>query len=999
MATVEELLLRINQRGGERTSSSIRNLGDVIRRLSGYTETTGSAFGDFGMVVGNISAGLRNAGTTLTRFVTKPIVDLGLAAIKTTMDFDKQMSRVMAVTGATGDEFDTMRSLALKMGKTTSKTATEAAQAIEYMGLAGWGTGDIMQGLEPILRASEAGAMDLGLTSDLVTDSMGALGIGTKDLTRYLDIAAKTSVNSNTSLQQFLEAMVTGGGMFESFNIPLEEAGALLGVMADKGIKGSEAGNSLIAVMNALTSGTGDAGKAMKELEVEVYDSEGEFRGMTTILNDINEKFADMTVEQRNTYMQMIGGRTRFKDFKKLLQGAAGNLKSLTKELYNADGSLSKMAKTMQDNLSGQVTRLKSAFEGMLIQIGDYLTPVISKLATFVQKLADGFLNLSSPAKGIILVMLGIVAAIGPVILGLGILGGIVSGVITLFTLIGTIVSYVGAPFIALAGILAIVIPAFIGLLLSSEKLRNGIVGVFNNIKNKVGGAISFIKTHIEDIKTAFKGFIDFMMTGNFDKSFDDMRDALKNMFPKADIDGIIMKFVDFRQKVINIRDKIIDFGTKVMDVFSNIKDSLAKAFSNFKIEPIITAFGNFKAAVQPLMPVLKILGTILLTVIATAIGIAIGGLSGFIAALDNIVAMIVNVFGIIQSILGIAIGLIVGLFTGNWSMLTESARALWENIKGFFVNGITAIWDFVSNFVTTIIGFFKSLYMAIVGGSIIPDLVNGVIRWFAKLISKPVAYVKSLYAQAKAYFNMVKSTVFAIVSALVSRVVNYFSNLYSGVRSKLNSVKSVASSIWNSIKSVVSSAANNISSKVSSAFSRVVSAIKSKLNSAKSVVGSAMSGIVSKISGVASKLYSAGRNIILSLVNGIKSMVGAVGKAVTNIVKSARDKLPFSPAKEGPLKDLDKTGPAFINTIIKGLKKRQPKLQEIVADLSANLSNVTNLEPRVNTEIPYSASPAQIIVEVSGNNIWNNKSIDELGNRLVRRIQSSGIRTIGRRR
>ncbi|MFW9878287.1 MAG: hypothetical protein ACFFG0_34835, partial [Candidatus Thorarchaeota archaeon] len=535
--------------------------------------------------------------------------------------------------------------------------------------------------------------------------------------------------------------------------------------------------------------------------------------------------------------------------------------------------------------------------------------------------------------------------------------------------------------------------------LLSSEKLRNGIVGVFNNIKNKVGGAISFIKTHIEDIKTAFKGFIDFMMTGNFDKSFDDMRDALKNMFPKADIDGIIMKFVDFRQKVINIRDKIIDFGTKVMDVFSNIKDSLAKAFSNFKIEPIITAFGNFKAAVQPLMPVLKILGAILVTVIATAIGIAIGGLSGFIAALDNIVAMIVNVFGIIQSILGIAIGLIVGLFTGNWSMLTESARALWENIKGFFVNGITAIWDFVSNFVTTIIGFFKSLYMAIVGGSIIPDLVNGVIRWFAKLISKPVAYVKSLYAKAKAYFNMVKSTVFAIVGALVSRVVNYFSNLYSRVRSKLNSVKSVASSIWNSIKSKISSVASSIYSKVSSAFSRVVSAIKSKLNSAKSTVGSAMSGIVSKISGVASRLYSAGRNIILSLVNGIKSMAGAVGKAVTNIVKSARDKLPFSPAKEGPLKDLDKTGPAFINTIIKGLKKRQPKLQEIVADLSANLSNVTNLEPRVNTEIPYSASPAQIIVEVSGNNIWNNKSIDELGNRLVRRIQSSGIRTIGRRR
>ena len=855
----------------------------------------------------------------MTRYVTKPIADLGLTAIKTTMDFDKQMSKVMAVTGATGDEFQMLRGAAQEMGRTTSKTATESAQAIEYMGLAGWDTGQIMDGLEPILRASEAGAMDLGLTSDLVTDSMSALGIETKDLNRYLDIGAKAQNTSNQSMQQFLEGMVTAGGTFKMFNTPLEEAGALLGILANRGFKGSEAGNALTSIMANLTTGTGKAGKAIEELGLEVYDDNDKFVGMTNILEQLNGKFDGMTEKQRNTYIQMLGGKTRTKELNALLNGTSKELGDLTKGLYNADGSLSKMAKTMQDNLAGQVTRLKSAFEGILIQIGDRLTPYVEKAANFLQTLADKFMNLPSSAQQMIIIILGIVAAIGPLIGGLGILGGLVSGIATLFALVSSVLAAVSTPVILITvGIVALIAAVA------------AIIKHFFSFKEILGG-----------LKTAF--------------------DAVKNV--------------------------ISALGTFLTSVFSPVIEVIKKSFSDMDFGPIIKSFDQMKVTIGPLVDFLKTLGAAIGIIVVSAIGILMGVINGLVAAFSNVMAIIINLVGVITSVFNI----IIGIFTLNSDLITESALQLWENVKGIFINAVMAIVNLVKGFIDGVISFFKSLYNTLVGNSIIPDMINGIINWFKKLISKPVAFVKKLYAQTKAQFDAMKSAVTAIAKALVSAIINHFTNQYNRVKSILNSIKSFMSSVWSGIKSVVSSAASNIYSKVSSAFSKVLSAIKSKVNSAKSAVKSAMSGIVSIVSSIGSSLYSAGKNIIQSLINGIKSMAGGAKGAVKGIVSGIRNLLPFSPAKEGPLSDLDKTGPAFINEIIKGLKKRQPKLQAVAADLSSNLSNVTEISPSKSYE-PHAPLPS-MLVEIKGNNIWNNKAVDEIGNRIVKRIQTYGSR------
>jgi TP901 family phage tail tape measure protein len=1001
MASVEELILRISQQGGRNTEQQLRSIRDVIRDYARQASNSATKSLALGQGLQQVSQSLGNVGRNLTNYVTKNLVKVATGSIATAATFEQGMSRVRAVTGATGKDFTTLKNLALEMGSKTTKTATESAQAIEYMGLAGWTTRQIQEGLEPVLRASEAGMMDLGLTSDLVTDSMSALGIETKDLNRYLDIGAKAQNSSNQSMQQFLEAMVTAGGSFKMFNVPLEEAGGLLSVLANRGYKGSEAGNALISIMNNLTTGTGRAGEAMGELGIEIYDGNGKFRGMTKILGEMNQKFDGMTDAQRNTYIQMIGGKTRTKELNALLNGQSKELSDVTKKLYDSEGALSGMAKTMQDNLLGQWTKFKSAIEGIAISIGTAFLPYLKQGLSWLMKLAEGFNGMGNGGKIMVGIIAAIAAAIGPLLLVFAGLGSLVSNIIILWAALAPVISAIGAPVIAVVGALALLIPALAALLLSSKDVRNGIGNVFNSIKEKVGGAISFIKTHIDDIKTVFQGFFNFLTSGNFDSSFESMKNALKNMFPNhaKTIDDIILKFVTFRQKVINIRDALIKFGSKVMNILGTVKDSIGKSLSKFDFSAIVSAFSNLKTAVQPLMPILKLLGTILITVITVAVGIAIGGLNGFIAAIDNIVAMIANVFGIIQSIIGIAIGLIIGLFTGNWTMLQDSAKALWENVKGFFVNGITAIIDFVSSFVTSIIDFFKSVYMAVVGGSIIPDLINGVINWFKKLISKPVSYVKFLYDKAKAIFNAIRSAVTSVVKSLISKVVNYFVNLYSKAKARFNAIKSAASSIWNAIKSKISSVASSIYSKVSSIFSKVVSIIRSKLNSARSAVGKAMSGIVSKVRGIGSKLYSAGKNAIQSLVDGIKAVANVPIKEVKKIIASIRNLLPFSPAKEGPLKDLDRTGPAFINTIVKGLKERKPKLQEIIADLSTNLNNIT---AKLATEINFVPAKGNIYPG-GGGTVNNNNAIiningarmstDEIGRAVVGALQTYGIR------
>lgn len=308
------------------------------------------------------------------------VTAIGAASVGVGKEFEAAMSSWAATADATEEDYGKARAAAMEMGRSTSKTATESAQALEYMALAGWDVEASIAGLPGVLRLSEATGLDLARTSDLVTDSMSALGVEIGGLEGYLDVAAKANNKSNQTAEQLMEAYLGVGGTMKNLGIPIQESATALGVLANRGIKGSEAGNALNAVMINLTTGTGQAGKMMGKLGISAFDSEGKFIGLSDTLREVNTALAGLNEEERNAALAAIGGKQHVDALNDLLSGLNTTVadgvtewESLEKELYNAGGALEQMAAVKLDNLEGDMAILQSALQDSGIRIYDSL--------------------------------------------------------------------------------------------------------------------------------------------------------------------------------------------------------------------------------------------------------------------------------------------------------------------------------------------------------------------------------------------------------------------------------------------------------------------------------------------------------------------------------------------------------------------------------------------------------------------------------------------------
>lgn len=303
-------------------------------------------------------------------------------AVSTYADFDQAMANTAAICGATADGYARLQQAALDMGKATTKTATESAEALGYMSLAGWDVNESIAGLEPILRLSEATQMDLATCSDLVTDSLSALGLQVDDLGGYLDVAAMANNKSSQTAQMLMEAYIAVGGTMKNLHVPIQESAAALGVLANRGIKGSEAGTALNAVINNLTTGTGQAGKMMDKLGISAFDSNGKFIGLAETIRVVDKATKDMTEEQRNAALAALGGKEHIDALNDLISGlntttadGRNEWEALTDNLYNADGALSTMAATVTDTLQGAISIFGSAMDDMKIRLAQTFAP------------------------------------------------------------------------------------------------------------------------------------------------------------------------------------------------------------------------------------------------------------------------------------------------------------------------------------------------------------------------------------------------------------------------------------------------------------------------------------------------------------------------------------------------------------------------------------------------------------------------------------------------
>lgn len=444
---------------------------------------------------------MTDVGKNLSTKVTAPLVGLGAVATKLGMDFEAAMSEVGAISGATGEELEALEAKAKELGATTKFSATEAAEGLKYMAMAGWDTQQMLEGLPGVLSLAAASGEDLGRVSDIVTDAMTAFGMEAAQAGEFADILAAASSNANTNVGMLGESFKYVAPVFGSLGYSAEDAALALGLMANAGIKASQAGTALRGAITRMVKPSKDAATAMDELGLKLTDAEGNMLPFRDIMDQLRSAFANLTAEQQAQYAATIFGQEAMSGMLAIINASEEDYNKLGEAIDNSTGAADRMAKQMQDNLKGRLTELKSAIEGVALQLYEHMKPALEAIVAAIKQVVDWFAKLPPGAQQIIVIIAALAAAIGPLLI---VLGAMASG---LSAIIG-ILPVLGAALTALTGPIGIAIAAIAGLVAAGVLIYKN----WDKIKetlDRVWGAIVdfFTKTIPEAINKGLKWF------------------------------------------------------------------------------------------------------------------------------------------------------------------------------------------------------------------------------------------------------------------------------------------------------------------------------------------------------------------------------------------------------------------------------------------------------------------------------------------------------------
>ena len=903
-------------------------------------ELARAPFDEYAAKAEKVGGTLTSVGQKLLPLSTG-IAGLGVAAVKTTADFDSEMSKVSAISGATGTDLDKLRGKAREMGAKTKFSASEAAQGMQYMAMAGWKTQDMMDGLEGIMNLAAASGEDLASTSDIVTDALTAFGLSAKDSSHFSDILAAASSNANTNVSMMGETFKYAAPVLGSLGYTAEDAALAIGLMANAGIKSSQAGTSLRGAITNLAKPTDTVAAAMDKYGISLTDSSGKMLSLRELMEQMRQKLGGLSEAEQAQAAAALFGKEAMSGMLAIINGSDKDFEKLAGAIDNCDGSSEKMANTMNDNLQGQITILMSQLQELAISFGEILMPKIRDIVTHIQNFVDKLNAMDEGQKETILRIGMFVAALAPMLMGLGkviifsanvsrALGTLSAGLVKAGGFSGVFTKALGlitSPAAIVVGVIAAITAVIIHLWNTNEDFRNTITAIWQKIKDAfttfaagISERLSALGITFSDvtsaIKTIWDGFCNLLapvleaafstiaialqtafnvilgiwdvFSAVFSGDWSGAWEAVKGIF-SSNWDGLKEYFSTIIGAVKGVADVFLGwFGTNWETVWNGVKtvfEGIWNGISSF-FEGIWNGISTFCTTVW--------------NGIVTNVTAFCTTVHDTISTIFNAVKDVVsNVWETIKNVVQVAIMFIVEVIKAAFELITVPFRFIWENCR----DTIISVWETIKSAVQTAINFVKDNIITPVMNAIsttITTVWNAIQTTFTTVINAIKSAVQTAWNFMKdnvitpvmnaisttisTVWNTIKTTFTTVINAIKSAVQtawNFMKN--SVITPVMNGIKTVITTVWNAIKTAVQTVVNAIKTTVQTVFNAVKTTVTTIWNAIKTGTSTAWNAVKTAVT----TPINAAKSAVTSAINGIKSTISSVWNSVKSATSS----------------------------------------------------------------------------------------------------------------